>query len=152
MSAPRARVRVRVSLCACACAGASSVRAYAEQVSLLFFLYENHMAKKHFAAQYLAQQRGVTADVMMRDSDASTGYWDIVQDACADLTRVMLRRCHDEENHKELYDYCRGLRGQIRLAVFPNLFITIAPAESKFFRPYFSVSYTHLPLTTILLV
>ena len=77
----------------------------------------------------------------MRDSQASTGYWEIVQDACADLTRVMLLRCHDQENHKELYEYCRGLRGQIRFAAFPNLFITIAPAEWKFFRPYLLAPY-----------
>lgn len=99
------------------------------------------MAQKDFAAQVRARDLGVTADVMTRDSQARAGYWEIVQDACADLTRVMLLRCHDEENHKALYDYCRGLRGQIRLAAFPNLFITIAPAEWKFFRPYFLAPY-----------
>ena len=64
------------------------------------------MANRYFAAQVRAQQLGVTADIMTRDSQGSTGYWEIVQDACADFTRVMLLRCHDAENHKELYEYC----------------------------------------------
>ena len=88
-----------------------------------------------------AQKLGVTADVMARDSQASAGYWEIVRDALADLVRIMLIRCYDEVNHKQLYDHVRGLRGQVWLCAFPNLFITIAPAEWTFPRPYFLEPY-----------
>ena len=36
-----------------------------------------------------ARQFGITADVMTRTSHASAGYWDIVQDALADLQLVL---------------------------------------------------------------
>ena len=75
----------------------SSVRVYGEQRDLAFFLYERQLAQKYSAARTRAQHLGVTADVMTRDSQASTGYWEIVQDSLADLCRVMLERCHDEE-------------------------------------------------------
>ena len=119
----------------------SGARAYAEHRDLAFFLYEKAMAQKFFAAQCRSQRMGVTADVMVRDSQQSSGYWDIVQDALADLVRIMVVRCLDEENHKELYDHVRGLRGQVWLCAFPNLFITIAPAEWTFPRPYFLEPY-----------
>ena len=80
---------------------------------------------------------GVTADVMARDSQTSTGYWEIFQDALADLVRIMLVRCYDEKNYPQLYEHVRNLRGQAWLCAFPNVFITIAPAEWKFPRPYF---------------
>ena len=71
----------------------SSVGAYAEQRDLSFFLYEQEQASKFFAAQHMGQRMGVTADVLTRDSQASQGYWEIVQDALADLVRIMLLRC-----------------------------------------------------------
>ena len=119
----------------------SSVRAYAEQRDLALFLYEKHLAMKFFAAHTRAQRMGITGDVMARSSQTSTGYWEIVQDSLADLVRIMLVRCYDEENHKDLYDHVRGLRGQVMLCAYPNLFITIAPAEWKFYRPYFLEPY-----------
>ena len=67
---------------------------------------------------------------------------DIVQDALADLVRIMLVRCYDQDNFPLLYDHCRNLRGEVWLCAFPNLFITIAPAEWKFPRPYFLAPYT----------
>ena len=94
-----------------------------------------------FNANVRAQKLGVTADVMARDSQASAGYWEIVRDALADLVRIMLIRCYDEANHKQLYDHVRGVRGQVWLCAFPNLFITIAPAEWSFPRPYFLEPY-----------
>ena len=60
---------------------------------------------------------------------ASSGYWEIVRDSLSDLVRIQMHRCYDEKNHKDLYDHVRGLRGQVGLCAFPNLFITIAPAE-----------------------
>ena len=121
----------------------SSVRVYAEQRDLPFFLYEKHMAMKYFAAQTRAKTMGLTGDVLARDSQSSIGYWEIVQDSLADLVRIMAHRCYDEHGYPQLYNYCRGLRGAVWQCAFPNLFITVAPAEWKFFRPYFLEPYIH---------
>jgi hypothetical protein len=96
---------------------------------------------KYFNAQNRAKDLGLTADVLTRDSQTSSGYWDIVQDSCSDLVRIMLGRCYDKYNHEVLYNHCRNLRGQVWLCAFPNLFLTIAPAEWKFPRPYFMQPY-----------
>ena len=64
-----------------------------------------------------------------------------IQDALGDLVRIMLMRCYDEVNHPVLYNACQDLRGQVWLCAFPNLFLTIAPAEWKFARPYFLQPY-----------
>ena len=64
-----------------------------------------------------------------------------MRDALADLARIMLARCFDEENHKPLYGQVRGVRGDLWLCAFPNVFITIAPAEWTFPRPYFLEAY-----------
>ena len=76
---------------------------------------------------------------MARDSQAS--YWESVRDVFADLVRIMLLRCYEEVNHKQLYHHVRGLREQVWLFAFPNLFITIALAEWTFPRPYFLEHY-----------
>jgi len=110
---------------------------------LTVFLYEKHIANKFFCAQPLAKRMGLTADVMARDSQASSGYWEIVRDALADLVRIMLVRCYDQEHHPQLYNHCRNLRGEVWQCAFPNLFITIAPAEWKFPRPYFIEPYVN---------
>ena len=72
---------------------------------------------------------------------ASSGYWEIVRDSLSDLVRIQMHRCYDEKNHKDLYDHVRGLRGQVGLCAFPNLFITIARAEWTFPHPYFLRPY-----------
>ena len=119
----------------------SSVRVFGEQRDLPFFLYEVWTARKYFAAHTRAQRMQVTADIMVRDSQSSSGYWEIVRDALADLVRIMLERCYDEANHPMLYKHVRTLRGEVWLCAFPNLFITIAPAEWTFPRPYFLQPY-----------
>ena len=119
----------------------SSVRVYGEQRDLPFFLYEKHLAAKYFNAQVRAKALGVTGDVMTRDSQATSGYWEVVADSLADLVRIMLVRCFDQEGHPLLYQHCRNLRGEVWLCAFPNVFITIAPAEWKFPRPYFLERY-----------
>ena len=96
----------------------SSVRVYGEQRDLPFFLCERHLANMYFNAQVRAKRMGVTADVMVRHSQASSGYWEIVQDALADLVRIMMLRCYDEKNFPELYNHVRGLRGQVWLGKF----------------------------------
>ena len=87
------------------------------------------MASRFFAAQHKGKRTGITADDATRDSQASTGYWGIVQDALADLVRIMRLRCYDEEQYPMLYKHCRNLWGEVWLCAFPNLFLTIAPAE-----------------------
>jgi len=52
----------------------SSVRAYAEDQNLSFFLYEKYLACKYFAAITRAKQMNLTGDVLARDSQCSTGY------------------------------------------------------------------------------
>ena len=93
----------------------SSVRLYGEHHVLAFFLYEKQLAGRFFGAQVRGKRHGVTADVMVRTSQSSAGYWEVVQDALADLVRIMLARCYDEKNYKALYDYARGGRGQVVL-------------------------------------
>ena len=112
-----------------------------EQRDLAFYLYETWTARKYFAAHTRAQRMQITADIMTRDSQASSGYWEIVRDALADLVRIMLRRCHDKENYPMLYEHARNLRGEVWLCAFPNVFITIAPAEWTMPRPYFLQPY-----------
>ena len=68
----------------------SSVRVYAEAESLAFFLHQKQMALKFFAAQTRAREFGVTADVMLRSSQASAGYYEIVQNSLADLVSPLL--------------------------------------------------------------
>ena len=85
----------------------SSVRVYAEQRDLAFFLYEKFLAMKFFAAHCRAQSMSITGDVLARDSQTSSGYWEIVQDGLADLVRIMLIRCYDAKNHRDLYDHVR---------------------------------------------
>ena len=120
----------------------SSVRVYGEQRDLSFFLYEKHLANKFFAAHVRAQKMGITADVLTRDSQTSSGYWEIVQDSLADLVRIQLGRCYDKEGHPDLYNYVRGLRGgAVWQVAFPNLFVTLAPAEWRITLPYFLQPY-----------
>ena len=120
----------------------SGVRVYGESNHLAFFLYEKQLAMKYFAAHSRAQRYGITADILTRDSQGSAGYWEIVQDSLADLVRIQLGRCYDKEGHPDLYNYVRGLRGgAVWQVAFPNLFITLAPAEWRITLPYFLEPY-----------
>ena len=65
-----------------------------------------------------------------------------MQDSLADLVRIQLGRCYDKEGHPDLYNYVRGLRGgAVWQVAFPNLFITLAPAEWRIPLPYFLEPY-----------
>ena len=120
----------------------SGVRVYGESNHLAFFLYEKQLAMKYFAAHSRAQRLGITADILTRDSQGAAGYWEIVQDSLADLVRIQLGRCYDKEGHPGLYNYVRGLRGgAVWQVAFPNLFITLAPAEWRIPLPYFLEPY-----------
>ena len=120
----------------------SGVRAYGESHHLSFFLYEKQLAMRYFAAHPRAQRFGITADILIRDSQGAAGYWEIVQDSLADLVRIQLDRCYDKDADPDLFHYVRGLRGgAVWQVAFPNLFITLAPAEWKFPLTYFLVPY-----------
>ena len=120
----------------------SEVRAYAENPDLAFFLYETQLARKFFHAHSRGQKLGVTADVLMRHSQVTSGYWEIVRDALADLVRVQMAKCHDREGHPDLYKAVRDAHGDASwMVAFPNLFITIAPAEWRFPLPYWMEPY-----------
>ena len=95
---------------------------------------------KYFAAHTRAQRFGITADILIRDSQSSPRYWEVVQDSLADLVRIQLVRCYDKGGHPDLYNYVRGLRGgAVWQVAFPNLFITLAPAECVLrFRTFLS--------------
>ena len=120
----------------------SSVRAYAENSTLAFLLYEKMLAKRYYQAHVKAEREQLPAHVFTRSKQDTTAYWDHEQDALADLVRIMLCRCFDESGYPDLFQHCRGLRGEVHHCAFPNLFITIAPAEWKFPLPYFLQSYT----------
>ena len=83
----------------------------------------------------MGQRMGITADVLTRNSQASQGLWEIVQDTHADLVRVMLLRCYGQEQYPTLYNHCRNLRGEVWLCAVPNLFCAIARSEWKFSWP-----------------
>ena len=117
------------------------MRRYAEHRDLAFFMYEKHLASTYFAAHCRAKDFGVTADVMARTSQLTAGYWEIAQDALVDVVRLMMQRCNDAEGYPELFKYVHGLHGQPYLCGVPNLFITIAPAEWRFPKPYFPEPY-----------
>ena len=191
----------------------SSIRAYAETHGLVFLIYEKMLANRYYQAHKKAEQEGLPAHVYTRSKQDTTAYWDHVQDALADLVRIMLQRCFDEKEYPELYKHCRNLRGEVALlflqwkycsislcawprvlrvcvrmsfgfpsavvgqrslppsfvvsfavslvpwgpfkilisrtlssilvheCAFPNVFITIAPAEWRFPLPYFLLSY-----------
>ena len=106
------------------------------------FLMKNIWPTSIFYAQVRAKQMNVTADVMARDCQSSAGYWEITQDALADLVRIMLERCFDP-SYVELYENCRNLRGDVWLRAFPNFFCTFAPAEWTYPRPYFLEPYAN---------
>ena len=63
-----------------------------------------------------AEQDGLPAHVYTRSKQDTTAYWDHVQDALADLVRIMLQRCFDKSSYPELYEHCRNLRGEVFLA------------------------------------
>ena len=56
---------------------------------------------------------GVAADVMARDSQTSTGYWEIFQDALADLVRIMPVRCYEGIKYPQPFEHVRNLRGEL---------------------------------------
>ena len=97
----------------------SEVRIYSETADLVFFLYEVFLAQKYFAAHTRAKQYGVTADVMARSSQVSSGYYEVIRDGQADVCRVMLDRCFDPAWDPELYQVCRGMKEEVWMAAFP---------------------------------
>ena len=116
----------------------SALRFYAESYDLVFFMYERFVAQKFFYAHKRANDFDLTADIMVRHSSMTTGYWEIVQDALADVVRSMAYGFASDIHRGHIPDSALDGTG---LAGFPNLFITIAPAEWKFPLPFFLFPY-----------
>ena len=76
-------------------------RAHAEHCDLAYWMYEKWMAMQRFHAQVRAQRMGVTADVMTRDSQVSSGHWERLRDCLAGLARIQMDRCFAEVSHKD---------------------------------------------------
>ncbi|CAK0897525.1 unnamed protein product, partial [Prorocentrum cordatum] len=79
---------------------------------LAFLLYDMATAQKISASLAVAEHRGITPDVVADNSSTSESYWRHEQDLLCDVVQQHTLR------------YSRGF-------AFPNLFITIAPAEWK---------------------
>ena len=86
---------------------------------------------------------GLTADVLTRTNQSTETFWEDVQNALADVVRVMLTRCYDQEHFPTLYNHCRDLRGEVWLCAFPNFFCTITAAEWRQTWPYFLEPYVN---------
>ena len=107
-------------------------------------LHERHLAQTYYSALVRSKDFGVTADVMARSSQLSCGFWDATQDALADLVRIITNCCCDVGGaYPELHQHSQSLSGQATVCGFPNLFITIAPAEWKVYRPHLLEPYVN---------
>ena len=114
----------------------SPVRAHSEQRDLAFLLCEREQANKFFAGQHMGRRMGITADMLTRDLQASQRYWGIEQDALADLVRIILLRCYDQEQSLTLCRHCCDLCGEVWLCALPNFLSMAAPAEWRYTWPY----------------
>ena len=106
--------------------------AYATDFMLLFLISDIATARQTMSKISVAENRGLTPDVLADNKQNSESYWLHEQDILCDVVRQMEQRCKDQENHKELYDYCHPLNGTSRALAYANVFMTIAPGEWMF--------------------
>ena len=115
----------------------SRCRAYEQEPHLIFFLYDRFLCKSLFAKSTVADNRGVTADVTGASTVISDSYWRSEQDYTADVVRQMARRCREANEGDPIWQYQQSSSmfddpDMDKSLAFPNLFITIAPAEWLF--------------------
>ena len=111
----------------------SRCRAYEQVPSLLFYLHDRFLAKQLCAKSTVAENRGLTADITGASTVISDSYWRSEQDYTADLVRQMAYRCRTAVKGDILWKYQHRNVSDIDTSLeFPNLFITIAPAEWTF--------------------
>ena len=103
----------------------------------MFYLHDRFLTKTLLAKSTVADNCGLTADITGQSTIISDSYWRAEQDYTADLVRQMARRCRDAKEGDPIWNYQNKdtlyLDESVdRSLAFPNLFITIAPAEWLF--------------------
>ena len=78
----------------------------------------------------LAEQRSLPPDIMTDNQQESESYWRHEQDYLDDVVRQMSKRCDDRDGHPDLWAHCHV--GKEQSLAYPNVFITVAPAEWMF--------------------
>ena len=115
----------------------SRCRGYEQESFLMFYLHDRFLTKTLFAKSTVADNRRTTADITGQSTIISDSYWRAEQAYSADLVRQMARRCRDALPGDPIWEYqhkCSIYEDteMDKSLAFPNLFITIAPAEWLF--------------------
>ena len=99
----------------------------------MFYLDDVFFARMFLSKMTVAEQHGVTPDITADSSIQSESYWRHEQDITADIVRQMFRLCRESAPGDEIHRYQNSLlfTNEDTSLDFPNLFITIAPAEWK---------------------
>ena len=113
--------------------------AYNTDPLLLFLIYDIAVCRNSMATMTLAEQRKLSPEVLADNRQHSEAFWRHEQDYLCDIVRQMDKLCSEAKVGTNLYDHCHGLNGERRWLAYPNVFITIAPAEWMFplFLPLF---------------
>ena len=100
----------------------------------MFYLHDVFFARMLLSKMTVAEKHGVTPDVTADSSIQSKSYWRHEQDITADIVRQMFRLCREPVQGDDIHRYQNSLLfvDEDTSLEFPNLFITIAPAEWKF--------------------
>ena len=80
----------------------------------------------------VAEQKGLSPECVADNSQHSASYWQHEQEYLCNIVRQMAYRCQDRAKYPELYQYCNALNGDFRKLAYPNVCITVAPAEWMF--------------------
>ena len=96
----------------------------------LFLMNDIMAARRIMAIQKIATQRELPADLAAQNRSDSESYWRREQDYLCDVVRQMRKR-QDSPEHSRLYGHVHGSAAPRSMA-YPNVFITIAPAEWRF--------------------
>lgn len=108
----------------------SRCRAYAEDFMMLFLLTDIAKARQLMVVVSVAERKKVTPEVIAGHYPTCESYWRHEQDILCDMCRIMAARAQDPA-YPSLYRHPHSLSEQPPL-VFPNVFITVAPAGWKF--------------------
>jgi hypothetical protein len=116
----------------------SRFRGYYEEYKLIFLLFDVTLARTTIAALHAAELHKISPDVATDNMTCSESYWRHEQDLLCDVVRQNILLMHDQVKNERgpIYEHfaaksITGDRGKETFK-FPNLFITIAPAEWKF--------------------
>ena len=111
----------------------SRCKAYEQEFHLIFYLHDAFFARMLTTKMNVADRQGVTVDITADSSIQSESYWRHEQDITADIVRQMSLLCRRSVPGDEIHAYQNSLmfQGHDTPLEFPNLFITISPAEWK---------------------